>query len=109
MVRFPIVRGLVALALVGVPSGLVSQGAMARSFTRSFTTNSGKTFTQTVTTNFSRTTNTATRTETLTRPNGTMATASASRTPDGKGGLTVTHSFTGFNGQTHTSTHTFGR
>lgn len=109
MVRFPVVRGLAALALIGIPAGLLSQAAMARSFTRSFTTNNGKTFTQTLTTNFNRATDTATRTETLTRPNGTTATASLSRTPDGRGGLTVTHSFTGFNGQTHTSTHTFGR
>jgi hypothetical protein len=85
------------------------QEAMARSasFSRSFSTPRG-TFTQTGTASFNPSTRAASSTVTTTGPKGKTKTLSFASAPDGKGGVTATRSFTGFNGHTHTVTRQIG-
>ena len=102
-------------AFAGVAAGLIvaaassPQQAVARtaSFNRSFQTPQG-TVTQSGTKSFNPSTGVAAESVTTTGPKGATRIWSYSRTPDGEGGVTITRSLKGFNGQTHTSTRKFG-
>ena len=109
MARSVLSRGLGAAGLIVAAAAMAHTPALAGSATRTVTTNDGRTFSITRSASFDRSTRTATRTQSVTGPNGKTATASISSAPDGRGGFTISRSSTGFNGQTHSSSVTRGR
>ena len=99
----------VAALAAGFIGAAAPQEAIARtaSFSRTFNTPQG-TFSQSGMKSFNPSTGAASESVTTTGPKGAVQSQSFSRTPDGKGGVTVTKSFTSFSGKTQTVTHKFG-